>query len=104
MDDLLSLPAAARLTVTTLSRLSRLEAPPTPPPGAAPPPEPLPLAPWARAIGSSTDDASITEAGGGAGGGPDGRPRCAVEDVVYMAKSCRRRALFRLQQSSMEEG
>jgi hypothetical protein len=103
MDDLVSIPATARLTVTTLSRLTRLEAPPPPPPGAAPPPEPLPLAPWARAIGSSTDDASIAEAGGGAGSGPEGRPRCGVEDVVYMAKSCRRRVLVRLQQSSMQQ-
>lgn len=105
MDDLATIPAASRLTLTTLSRLGRLEVPPAVPPGAAPGPPPLPLAPWARAIGSSTDQPSIAEAssGGGSGSGstvksPSWPPSCNVEDVVYMARSLRRRVLNHLAQ------
>lgn len=102
MDDLATIPSTARLTLTTLSRLSRLEAPPASAPGSAPSPPPLPLAPWARAIGSSTDQPSIGDAAGGgdgsAGAPPDGLPACAVADVVYMARSLRRRVLSRLAQ------
>ena len=111
MDDLVTIPAAARLTLTTFSRLSRLEQPQQPGEAvtaAAASPQPLPLAPWARAIGSSTDQASIAaEVSSGAaaaalGGG--GLPRCSVEDVAYMAKSLRRRVLSRLQSAAMVQG
>lgn len=97
MDDLVTIPSTARLTLTTLSRLSRLEAPT---PGCGPPT--LPLAPWARAIGSSTDQPSIGDSVGGGDGSadapPDGLPACAVADVVYMSRSLRRRVLSRLPQ------
>jgi len=63
MDDLVTIPATARLTLTTLSRLGRLEPPMAASSAASP--QPLPLASWARAIGSSTDQASIAEADGG---------------------------------------
>ena len=120
MDDLVTIPAAARLTLTTLSRLSRLEAPQQPgeasaaaaAAAAAASPQPLALAPWARSIGSSTDQPSIAaEAGSGgaataaaAGLGGGELPRCSVEDVAYMAKSLRRRALSRMQSAAMVQG
>lgn len=103
MDELVSVPGASRIALTTLSSLSRLELPPTVGEDAPAPP-PLLLAPWARAIGSSTEQPSIAEGGASSG---DGSPvpaltRCAVEDVVYMARSMRRRVLSRLQSSAMQ--
>lgn len=111
MDDLVSIPAAARLTLTALSRLSRLE----PSAGAAaaaagasaPGPPPLPLALWARAIGSSTDQPSIAEAAGGSASAAvaaaaGGLPTCSAEDVVYMAKSLKRRVLSRMSQAMLQ--
>lgn len=102
MDDLVTIPATARLTLTTLSRLGRLE-PPTAASAAA-----SPLAAWARAIGSSTDQASIAEAAGGssaasrAAGEVAGLPACAVDDVVYLSKSLRRRVLLRLSNAMVQ--
>jgi hypothetical protein len=102
MDDLVTIPATARLTLTTLSRLGRLE-PPGTAGAAAAGLQALPLAAWARAIGSSTDQASIAEAAngsssaaGGAAVAAAGLPACAVEDVVYLSRSLRRRVLLRL--------
>lgn len=102
MDDLVTIPATARLTLTTLSRLGRLE-PPTTAGTAAAGPQALPLAAWARAIGSSTDQPSIAEAASGAAGLASGLPCCAVEDVAYLSKSLRRRVLLRLS-SAMVQG
>lgn len=104
IDDLATMPAAARLTLTTLSRLACMEAPPPPAAAVAPPPPPLPLAPWARAIGSATDYSSVAEANGGSSGAVGALPGCSVEDVLYMARSCRRRVLQRLQQAQMQQG
>ena len=105
MDDLVTIPATARLTLTTLSRLARLEPPLAT--CAAGGPQPLPLAPWARAIGSSTDQASIAEAGGGGGSGAaaagaPGLPACAVDDVIYLSRSLRRRVLLRLSNAMVQ--
>ncbi len=106
MDDLVTIPATARLTLTTLSRLGRLEPPMAASSAASP--QPLPLASWARAIGSSTDQASIAEAAGGssaasrAAGEAGGLPACAVEDVVYLSKSLRRRVLLRLSNAMVQ--
>lgn len=101
MDDLVAIPAAARMTLTSLSRLGRLEPPPA---GGAPAPPALPLALWARAIGSSTDQPSIAEASGSAsssagGAAAAGLPSCSAEDVVYMCRSLRRRVLSRMSQA-----
>lgn len=104
MDDLVTIPGAARLTLTTLSRLARLEPAPPAVAGVAPLPPPLLLAPWARAIGSSTDHPSIAEASIGGGGAPGWLPGCSVVDVVYMAKSARHRVLARMQQAAMQQG
>lgn len=99
MDDLVTIPATARLTLTTLSRLGRLEPPPTAGTAAV---SPQPLAAWARAIGSSTDQASIAEAASGAAAGQAGLPACAVEDVVYLSRSLRRRVLLRLSNAMVQ--
>lgn len=134
LDDLACIPSTARAALTTLSRLTRLEAPAaagsaaaaaaagvTPPPAdgsaaaagaraAAPPPPPALLAPWARAIGSSTDQAAISDpvTGSGAGGAPvapGALPSCSVEDVAYMARGVRRRVLARMQNAAaMQQG
>lgn len=101
MDDLVTIPATARLTLTTLSRLGRLEPPPIAG-TAAVSPQPLLLAAWARAIGSSTDQPSIAEAASGAAAGQAGLPACAVEDVVYLSRSLRRRVLLRLSNAMVQ--
>lgn len=136
LDDLACIPSTARAALTTLSRLSRLEAPAAAggaaaaaAAGVAPPasgsstaapgqaaglaallPPPALLAPWARAIGSSTDQAAISDpvAGSGAGGAPaapGALPSCSVEDVAYMARGVRRRVLARMQNAAaMQQG
>ncbi|KAL4422827.1 hypothetical protein ABPG75_009024 [Micractinium tetrahymenae] len=137
LDDLVCIPSTARVTLTTLSRLSRLEAPaaaggaaaaaaagvtPATISGgaasqqaaaaglAAPPPPPALLAPWARAIGSSTEQAAIGDpvtgsCAGGAPASPGALPSCSVEDMVYMARGVRRRVLARMQNTAaMQQG
>ncbi|KAL4857432.1 Queuine tRNA-ribosyltransferase accessory subunit 2 [Chlorella vulgaris] len=88
IDDLATMPAAARLTLTTLSRLACMEAPPPPAAAVAPPPPPLPLAPWARAIGSATDYPSVAEAGGGSSGALGGLPGMFTIDRIDGGARC----------------
>lgn len=137
LDDLACIPSTARAALTALSRLSRLEAPAAAgsvaaaaaagaalpsdnsaavpgqaavAPLAALPPAPALLAPWARAIGSSTEQAAISDpvTGTGMGGAPappGALPSCSVEDVVYMARGVRRRMLARMQNTAaMQQG
>lgn len=88
LDDLSLTHGASRLAITVLGRLMTITAPSN---TLMPP---LPLAPWARSIGSSTATAAF--------GGDDGACRgalgyCSVEDIHYMAKSMRVRILHRFE-------
>lgn len=94
-DELCSSPSSCRMALATLGRIMRLEAPATSAAAqssaAAGSFHPLPLTPWAQAIGSSS-----TMRGSINPGSSGGLVCCSVEDVVYMARSMRHRVLHRL--------
>ena len=95
MDELLVTPATTQRMLTALSRLSRVEPPPFPTEHCAqllfPP---LPVAPWAYSIGSSSNASSL--GGVMAVERRAGLPCCSAGDVTYIASGIKNRVLYRL--------
>jgi hypothetical protein len=87
-DELLRCAALGRETLVALTRLSKA-ADVGAPPRRAPTVAELPLAAWARAVGSSSVAPSISEPSGARAG----LPCASAEDVAYMALRLRARLL-----------
>lgn len=91
-DELLLTSMQQRRTLTALGRLARLESPPLLAEQQLC--VSLPVASWATAIGTSSSNKSLCPAEVNARRG--GVVCCSVEDVVYLAKSIRRRVIHRM--------
>ncbi|KAK9902006.1 hypothetical protein WJX75_000979 [Coccomyxa subellipsoidea] len=93
LEEHLAMPASTRLCHTVVGRVVQLRPLPAGLLRAAPP---LPLAPWAHAVGASSVTRSVCVSAEASTGTPGCLPVATVEDVVHLAKGLLRRVQERL--------
>ncbi|CAL8465940.1 g5476 [Coccomyxa elongata] len=93
LEEHLASPAATRLCHVVVGRIVQLRPLPARLLRSA---APLPLAPWAHAVGASSVTRSVCVSTDSADGSPGGLPVATVEDVTHLAKGLLRRVQERL--------